>query len=601
MLYQSLKDTSKLHLSILAILLVTFTAFSSALAAPQKKPNAFVFTIQPTSVSAGTILPVEITAVDKRNRRMDHFNGIVNITLINEESEAELHGITEKAFHQGKVLFNLAIARADTNYTLEATIKNITTITSNNFDIAPGAASQMAILSQPHEGTPEVTLTPPLQIGIFDHYGNHITDAENQITVSLNPVNTQTTLRGTTTQSAGSGVASFYDLSVNHGEAELTFRIQSYGLPDLITSPIRVGQRFQFNGIGEIGGIFDPSIEFDPHSGRLWMSYSAIEVLPNQLPGLSTRLAFSDNAGATWEDAGITINGAQIEENPPWLYQPPETTALLKAAWWHEVASLSYDPISSEWSLIWHRYLYVEDNDPNTDNRQFAFGWIARKTASTPVALADPNTVEEKLFTGSAYDYHHLITEYNDSIGASAPPIRLNELGNALAHCMFFTEPGSITNNEGRFVALYCKAEPNSGQPDSIELLKQDQASTTWHHAGTLLNARNAEILFSSGETQFNAAQIYQKNNINYLIVSPESMTRYAGCLVYEFENLNSATLKDINRDNEPDPIFFLNIYNPHFNGACSYHERNMAGGVIYGVKLDATPSFRLYSSGFNP
>lgn len=80
---------------------------------------------------------------------------------------------------------------------------------------------------------------------------------------------------------------------------------------DPISPVAPAAEKLTFSGIGDLG-IFDPSITLDPSSGRLWMSYSSVNTSPNYSSSVywavSTRLAYSDDDGLSWQDAGVTVS-----------------------------------------------------------------------------------------------------------------------------------------------------------------------------------------------------------------------------------------------------------------------------------------------------
>src|SRR3990170_78393 len=200
-----------------------------------------------------------------------------------------------------------------------------------------------------------------------------------------------------------------------------------------------------FPGVGA-HGVFDPSLE--PDGDRLWMSYSAVEApkMPacaatgrSTIERVETRLAWSEDGGRTWKDAG-RVNAAED-------VCLPEPARL--GTWVNEVSTLVRDetaPKAERWKLIWHRYLWV--NDSNQMNRRFDQSWIAVRSAATPGKLAAAPA--RKLFVGMAYDPRH------DASGK--PAARLTDLHADLADCAVATEPGALSTPDGLYVPLSRRA-----------------------------------------------------------------------------------------------------------------------------------------------
>ena len=191
------------------------------------------------------------------------------------------------------------------------------------------------------------------------------------------------------------------------------------------------GRDLVFPGIGEYG-IFDPFLACDPDTGRIWMSYSAVDAsgwVSNRR--ISTRLAFSDDAGASWEDAGITVNDSV-----------DFTDGEYRITWEQEVSSLCLDtnaPPAQRWKMVWHRYAAVGEA------RLFEHGWIGMKCAASPEELASAS--ERKLFVGSNYN------STNDTV-IGAPEIRLDQLDPALNSCAVFSEPALFVSGTNLYACL---------------------------------------------------------------------------------------------------------------------------------------------------
>src|SRR5437899_1198386 len=128
------------------------------------------------------------------------------------------------------------------------------------------------------------------------------------------------------------------------------FSLMGLGAANQLGTPVTIP------GVAE-RGIFDPSIAATPLGQRAWMSYSAVNP-SRRFPDrntrvIGTRLAYSDDAGATWNDAGSTVN------------ETKDVALGSKAGTWvSEVSSLVFDPAAppeERWKLFWHHYLHVNE------------------------------------------------------------------------------------------------------------------------------------------------------------------------------------------------------------------------------------------------
>jgi hypothetical protein len=111
-------------------------------------------------------------------------------------------------------------------------------------------------------------------------------------------------------------------------------------------------ERITFTGGCELG-IFDPSIARDPETGRLWMSYSAVDesqfYVPSIYWGVSIRLAYSDDNGSTWQYAGVAVFMFSVHTVGPLNVTnpaPPIDTGS-DGIWQSETSTLIYDPAAS--------------------------------------------------------------------------------------------------------------------------------------------------------------------------------------------------------------------------------------------------------------
>jgi hypothetical protein len=361
-------------------------------------------------------------------------------------------------------------------------------------------------------------------------------------------------------------------------------------------APTPPSPRITFAGVGS-HGVFDASLAKDPGSTRLWMSYSAVDpsrAWPAQnVDVVTTRLAYSDDAGSTWTDSGALVNGPLDVQLP---LAPPDDAG----SWTNEVSSLVYDPGASadaRWKLLWHHYLLVDGD------RRFEHGWLGLKAAATPEGLA--SATEVKLFAGAGYD------TANDTQGGvtgspvgGAPAVRLDTRHADLSGCVF-TEPDLHATAAALYVSLHCAKVDGSGE-NLVVLLRCDSPcdfgdSASWSYRGTLLrNADAAALGFDGG---FSATELFDAAGGTYLVVTPVSTAPfpgyYNGCRVYRFQSLDPAVLQGAS--GAPAVVGSVGGTAGSFNGACTYHRDGTAGGVVYGEFFPTeVERFRLFRSGIN-
>ena len=349
--------------------------------------------------------------------------------------------------------------------------------------------------------------------------------------------------------------------------------------------PAPTPQKITFTNVGA-RGIFDPSITRDPSdiTGRLWMSYSAVENSVTwsalNVDAIATRLAYSDDNGNTWTDSGAVVNNFEDVTLP--LADP-----LDAGTWVNEVSQLIYDPNAvdnEKWKILWHHYL-VLNRLPIDDRRRFEHGWIAMKMASSPEGLA--SAPEIKLFTANIYDLG------NNATGI--PVLQLNTLNPALNNCSVFTEPGMYASNAALYVSLQCETFDFTATPPVpldrlIVLLKCSGScgtSANWSYQGTIFQKSDASAFgFDSG---FAAPGLFASTGGVYLVVTGAQFVTptigvpyvaYSGCRIFRFTDIDSALLQQTGA--QPTLIGSINGSAESFNGACSYHASASQSGMFY-------------------
>ena len=329
-----------------------------------------------------------------------------------------------------------------------------------------------------------------------------------------------------------------------------------------------------FDGIGT-RGIFDPCIALDPDTGRIWMSYSLVgdsAMWPDRNSTVSTRLAFSDDAGKTFQGAGLPVNTAEDVVLP---LAPPNDAGT----WNHEVSAIACDPgapADQRWKMLWHRYLWVNGI------QHFEHGWIAMRTAPAPDG---PWSAERKLFAGSLYDSANDVT-----IGP--PEVVLDQLDPALAGCLAFSEPGMVAAPDALYVALLGPEFDDN----RILLLKwpHPNPAGTWQYLGSFLTGKaNAAPLGYDG---FSAPDMFAEDDTFFLMVTPQTANRYLGVFVFEIEDLEQAKL--VQDAGGPVPVMELYGADTTHNGAATYIPEASQCGILYSEVYPTPPLyFRIYKS----
>jgi hypothetical protein len=198
-------------------------------------PARLVFTVQPTTSTAGSVITpdVQVTVRDSLGNTVTSATTLITLAIGTNPSGATLSGTVSRSAANGVASFSdLAIAQASSGYTLVATASGLAGGTSTAFDVTPGAATNLAVSVQPTATQAGATLTPALEVLARDAFGNTATSFTGNVTVAIT-VGTGApgaVLSGTTTRPALAGVALFSDLSVDKAGSGYTLSTTASGL-----------------------------------------------------------------------------------------------------------------------------------------------------------------------------------------------------------------------------------------------------------------------------------------------------------------------------------------------------------------------------------
>lgn len=371
----------------------------------------------------------------------------------------------------------------------------------------------------------------------------------------------------------------------------------SCGSAQLHETPRSTFRRLTFPGVGPLG-IFDPSLAMEPGQSRVWMSYSTVEPSyrwTHEHPHtIGTRLAFSEDGGSSWVDAGVAINRPE-DVTAPFVGR---ACGARPCTWNFEVSRLVYDagaPLSGRWKIFYHRYLLVNGD------RDFRLGWIGMKEAPTPTALA--KAPEAIIMVGSLLDETALSGAFPlpvaSSMASAGKGLRPTIV--SARECLVVTEAGFLASGDDAFLVVHCASGmlPSSGE---IVLYRLDRQSNSWERVGPLLdNAADGAALHRQGipAVGFSAPDLVQMGETVWLSVTPTFMgfPSYRGCYFFRVEDLSRARLARGAAGVRPEHV----LVGRSHHGACAA----LAGAPAAGVLLselhpeDAAP-FQIFATGMH-
>ncbi|HEY7686095.1 MAG TPA: hypothetical protein VH833_08330 [Gemmatimonadales bacterium] len=192
-----------------------------------------VVTLQPTSTTSGAAISpaVEVTARDALGNRSTQFVGNVTVSITGGTGTggAVLSGTKTVAAVAGIATFaTLNIDKAGTGYTLSAAASGLSGATSDPFDIAVGAATQLAFTAQPTTTTAGAPIAA-VEVTAQDAGGNTVTTFTGDVTLAIGTNPGNGSLSGTATVTAVAGVATFSTLSIDKSGTGYTLAASASG------------------------------------------------------------------------------------------------------------------------------------------------------------------------------------------------------------------------------------------------------------------------------------------------------------------------------------------------------------------------------------
>ena len=217
----------------------TSSAFNITAAAASK----LVFTTQPTSATAGSVIgaPPTVTIQDNFGNTVTSSTASITIAIGTNPGGGTLSGTTTKSALSGVATFtDLSINKATTGYTLTASSTGLTGATSSAFNINAGAAAALVFSTQPGNAAAGSAISGPPTITVQDSFGNPVTSSTASITVAIGTNPGGGTLSGTLSKNAAAGVASFTDLSIDKTGAGYTLTAAATGLTGATSASLNI-------------------------------------------------------------------------------------------------------------------------------------------------------------------------------------------------------------------------------------------------------------------------------------------------------------------------------------------------------------------------
>lgn len=197
------------------------------------------FTVNPTNVAAGSPISITVQAQDSAGLLVATASTAVKISV---SGGATLLGTTIAATTAGTATFSdLHVDRPATALFFTASADGLSPATSALFDVTAGMPNKLAFVVQPSAVRVGALVQPYPAVEVQDALGNRVASASNQVTMALlQGLGPNAALAGTLLRGPAAGVATFDDLSVDHGGILLRLKASSSGLTPATSDPFTV-------------------------------------------------------------------------------------------------------------------------------------------------------------------------------------------------------------------------------------------------------------------------------------------------------------------------------------------------------------------------
>jgi len=196
----------------------------------------------PSTMTAGALYGLQISALDPFGNLATGFTGTVTIALENNPGNAMLIGgpqMVQATAGVANFTAGITTNTAPAVYTLLATSTGLTSVPTGPITVVAGPATQLVIMPA---GEPPSTVAAGQKFSVVadaeDKYGNVNPNFDGMVSVAV--LSGSSTLGGTTPVAAVNGVATFNNLTLTQSSSPVTLQVTSTGLTPAPTTSITV-------------------------------------------------------------------------------------------------------------------------------------------------------------------------------------------------------------------------------------------------------------------------------------------------------------------------------------------------------------------------
>jgi streptogramin lyase len=276
-----------------------------------------VRTEPPTSVQAGTAFSITVSAEDGLGNIDTTYNEAITLTLGNANG-ATLSGVLVVGANDGVAIFaGLSMNQPGNDYVILASSGNLTSATSNGFDVKTGPPHQLVVANGDEPPSSVIAgANFGLTIEAEDQFGYEATSFDGSVTLSISN-NSNVQFQGDLTLNASGGLVTFSGLSIDT-VGSYTIEATSTGLISATTSAVSVtsGQAVKLVVTSgneppstiTAGGAFGFVVDAVDNFGNIDPTYGKTVTIAT-----SPAVTLTGSPAATAQDGVATFTGLSID------------------------------------------------------------------------------------------------------------------------------------------------------------------------------------------------------------------------------------------------------------------------------------------------
>jgi M6 family metalloprotease-like protein len=200
----------------------------------------FAVAITPAQ-TAGAPFTMTVSALDASNNTVTGYKGTVHFSSSDPLAVVPAD-FAFVADDNGSHTFTGVVLKTAGNRTVTATdtVNSAANGTSGSIAVVAAGADKLVFTVQPSTTTALQTITPAVQVGVQDAYGNTVTGSSATVTLAFQTNPTGGTLSGTLSRAAVNGVATFNNLSINNSGSGFRLTAASGSLAVAISDPFNI-------------------------------------------------------------------------------------------------------------------------------------------------------------------------------------------------------------------------------------------------------------------------------------------------------------------------------------------------------------------------